>query len=430
MMISVVVVYNNKRIFNDILIKSLKKQTSKFELVALDNTNGEFKSASEALNYGGYMATGKYLMFIHQDVDLATETWLEEVEKTLDGIPDLGIAGVAGMSESGRNFAERQRGHISNAGENWGHRIEEEEPVQTLDELLLIVPASQFKKMQFDEKTFDHWHCYGADYCLSVRYTGLNAYVIPAFVYHRSLSYNIRNFGIYKRRLYDKHKKYYRQIHTTSGEISWTRLKLMTLTDMIRPAYMTLFPSWISYLKRDLSDCDAVLDLGCGYNSPIQHCEVPFSVGVEFSDPYLDESIKKCIHNQYIKSQIERVEFKPKSFDAVISVNSLDNLIKDEKHRLFDQMEVWAKKKVVIVIAYRGSQENEPKEDMERWNIEELKKRGFKIYGIYGWKRLGKYDRKDQTRRIIADLTQIVTYRHPKYALQLYAVKEIGESLT
>jgi len=424
-MISAVVVYNNRRIFNDVLMKSLKNQTAEFELIALDNTKGDFKSASDALNYGGNKATGKYIMFVHQDVDLGSDFWLEEVEKILDGIPDLGIAGVAGMSELGGNFAERQRGHISNSGEMWGHKIVKEEVVQTLDELLLIVTSSQFKKMQFDEKTFDHWHCYGADYCLSVRKNGLKTYVIPAFVYHRSLSANIRDFSIYKRRLYEKHKRYHKHIYTTSGEISWTKLKLMTLTDQIRPAYMALFPVWTSYLNRDLSDCDAVLDLGCGYNSPIQHCEVPFSVGVEISGANLEESIKKCTHRQYIKSKIEIVDFKPKSFDAVISVNSLDNLTKDEKHRIVNQMERWAKKKVIIVSANRGSLENEPKEDVQRWNVKELERMGFKIHGIYGWKRLGKYDKKDQTRRIIADLTQRITYRYPKYASQLYAIKEL-----
>ncbi|AET65364.1 glycosyltransferase [Methanothrix harundinacea] len=192
MMISVVVVYNNKHIFNSVLMRSLKDQTAEFELISLDNTRGEFKSASEALNYGGLRATGRYIMFVHQDVDLGIETWLEEVEKILDGIPDLGIAGVAGMSEAGRSFAERQRGHISNSGEIWGREMEKEEEVQTLDELLLIIPRSQFEKTQFDEKTFDHWHCYGADYCLSVKRAGLKAYVIPAFVYHRSTSANIK----------------------------------------------------------------------------------------------------------------------------------------------------------------------------------------------------------------------------------------------
>ena len=95
-MISIVCVYNNKEILESYLLESVKNQTAKFEFIGIDNTKEQFKSAAKALNYGGRQAKGKYLMFVHQDVDLSTNTWLEEVVKILDEIPNLGIAGVAG----------------------------------------------------------------------------------------------------------------------------------------------------------------------------------------------------------------------------------------------------------------------------------------------------------------------------------------------
>ena len=82
-MISVICVYNNKEILNKYLLKSLKIQTETHELILLDNIGGKFKSASEALNYGGKKAKGDYLMFVHQDVDLCSKTWLENVESIL-----------------------------------------------------------------------------------------------------------------------------------------------------------------------------------------------------------------------------------------------------------------------------------------------------------------------------------------------------------
>ena len=186
-MISVVVVYNDQRMLNDILVRSLRGQTAEFELIALDNTTGKFKSASEALNYGGKKATGKYIMFVHQDVELGSISWLEDVETRLDSIPDLGIAGNSGATKEKNRFGEHYRGYISIGGGIWDYRVEKEEEVHTLDEALLIIPRYIFEKIKFDEITFDHWHCYGADYCLSVRKMGLKAYVIPAFVYHRTL---------------------------------------------------------------------------------------------------------------------------------------------------------------------------------------------------------------------------------------------------
>ncbi|AET65365.1 type 11 methyltransferase [Methanothrix harundinacea 6Ac] len=146
---------------------------------------------------------------------------------------------------------------------------------------------------------------------------------------------------------------------------------------------------------------------------------------MEISDSNLDESVKKCIHDQYIRSKIELVAFKPKSFDAVISIESTDNLSEEERRRLVYQMERWARKKVIIVSKNRASQEIEAEGEGWGWNLRYLEKIGFKIYGICGWRRLGIYDKKNQTRRIISDLTQIITYRHPDYALKVYALKEL-----
>jgi len=181
-MISIVAIYHDKKYLEEILLNGLKKQTVKFELIVLDNTKGKFKSAAEALNYGGSKANGKYIMFIHQDVELGSDLWLEKVEKLLDNMPKLGIAGVVGMSEKGKNYEERRRGYISDCGEirQYTNSVQEPEEVQTLDELLLIIPKVAFEKLKFDEKTFNGWHCYGADYCLCARQMGLNVFVIPA----------------------------------------------------------------------------------------------------------------------------------------------------------------------------------------------------------------------------------------------------------
>jgi GT2 family glycosyltransferase len=437
-MISIIVVYNNERILNEILSKGLKNQTAKFELITLDNTRGQFKSAAEALNYGGNKAKGKYIMFVHQDVELDSDSWLENVEKLLDDIHDLGIAGVAGMSEKGRNFAERRRGYISDCGEIWGEALEKAEVVQTLDECLLVVPKSVFEKIQFDEKTFDNWHCYGADYCLVIKQMELKTYVIPAFVYHRSLRSNIKGLVTYQKRLYNKHRENYRRIYTTLGEIYWLRLKYMECIRFFRPFYKKFFKSlsWIDYLKKELSDCNTILDLGCGYNSSIQYCNVPFSVGVELFEPYLQESKKKGIHDEYIKADITKIEFKPKSFDAILCSEVFEHLTKEDGHELIKKMEKWAKKKIIITTPneylWQDGYDNNPlQEHKSGWGVEELEKLGFKVYGINGWKKLRGYKGSVKYKPIrlwivISDLTQKITYQYPKLAFQLFAIKKIN----
>ncbi|MBA7656382.1 hypothetical protein ES703_64306 [subsurface metagenome] len=81
-----------------------------------------------------------------------------------------------------------------------------------------------------------------------------------------------------------------------------------------------------------------MLDLGCGHHTPIQRCNIPFSVGVELFEPYLQDSKRRGIHSQYIKADVRRIEFKLKSFDAVIAVDVLEYLTKQEGAELLSKM--------------------------------------------------------------------------------------------
>jgi GT2 family glycosyltransferase len=472
-MISVVCVYNNERSLKEILLRSLKNQTSKYELILVDNINGQFKSAAEALNYGGKQANGKYIMFVHQDVELDSDLWLENAERILDSIPKLGVAGVAGMSEEGKDNRERERGCVSDCGEiwHWANPVQKPEEVQTLDECLLIVPKSVFSKLQFDGKTFDGWHCYGVDYCLSAKQMELQPYVIPAFIYHRSLRLNVQNLFTYQKKLYNKHRRNYKHIYTTTGEVARLKLNLYllikeavrklnfsrnflifyeqnfpksvkkrcfrTASKILSPLYERLFPAWIVYLKKELDGCDTVLDLACGYNSPIQHCDVPFSVGIELFEPYLQESRKKAIHNGYIKADVRSLALKPNCFDAVIALEILEHLTKDEGHALIRKMETWARKKVIITTPngylWQNGYDNNPlQEHKSGWSVEELQRLGFKVSGMNGWKKLRGY--KGEVKYTpafvwerVSDLSQKITYHYPKLAFQLFATKQIDD---
>jgi len=239
-MISIVCVYNDERILREYLIKSLEDQTAEFELIKIDNTRNRFKSAAEALNHCSKKAKGKYIMFVHQDVDLYSNTWLEDAEKILDSIPDLGICGVAGISEEEYPYKTRGR-NVLYFRDNilWpiGNPIQKPEPVQTLDECLIIIPRLVFERLPFDEKTCDGWHLYAVDYCLSVRKLGFGVYAIPMFISHKSmggakhavenrlqiiLSLGIRPKEYYRvlDKVLKKHKNHVKHIYTACGDWS------------------------------------------------------------------------------------------------------------------------------------------------------------------------------------------------------------------
>jgi len=218
-MISIVTCFNDRDILDNFLLKSLHNQTSEFELIALDNTKNIFKSASSALNFGGKKAKGKYIMYVHQDVDLHSNKWLEEVEKCLDDFPNLGIAGVAGKKNTKGVMTTIDHGHPSKlAGKI---KIQTPEIVQTLDECLVIIPRKIFNTLQFDEDTCDDWHLYAVDYCLSVKKLGFDVYVIPIYVYHRSdgASFSEMYYCTLEKILL-KYKNEYNAIYTTVGDWS------------------------------------------------------------------------------------------------------------------------------------------------------------------------------------------------------------------
>ena len=138
--ISVVCVYDDRETLEACLLQGLKAQMTECDLILVDNTESRFKSAAQALNYGGGKARGNYVVFVHQDMVLGSEPSLNEIAKTLDQLPDLGIAGAAGCPEG-------THGTLSNISHGTPPRpagtagtITAPMRVQTLDECLTIVP--------------------------------------------------------------------------------------------------------------------------------------------------------------------------------------------------------------------------------------------------------------------------------------------------
>lgn len=217
-MFSIVCVYNNKEIFESWLLKSLKDQSVNFELITLDNIDKKFKSAAEALNYGGKKAKGEYILFVHQDVNLCSATWLEKAENMINSIPNLGISGVAGKCEHVKGVMTIMEHDIPPklAGKR---NISKPTKIQTLDECLFIIPKYLFDILQFDENTCEDWHLYAVDYCLSVAKYKKDTYVIPMHIYHRSQGMSFsKYYYLTLRKVLKKHKKEYRYIYTTCGD--------------------------------------------------------------------------------------------------------------------------------------------------------------------------------------------------------------------
>jgi GT2 family glycosyltransferase len=265
-MFSIVCVFNNKEVLDNLLLASLKEQTSPYELILVDNTTQQYKSASNALNKGAQDAKGDYLMFVHQDVLLGPRYNLKYAEEVLAGLSDLGAAGVAGSARNG-GFSIIHQGIPPRPVPS---HLGMTKPVctQTLDECLIMVPKSVFKTIQFDEKTCDDWHLYAIDYCLSLANLGFNIYVIPMYVYHQSLGGHNANIlqditrlgpypaGYYQtlKKLITKHKSRYKDIYTTTGNWNtYLPLLLQRITHLAKHLVYSILRTVLKPLRGILS---------------------------------------------------------------------------------------------------------------------------------------------------------------------------------
>lgn len=216
-MFSIVCVYNNKEILNKFLLKSLKNQSTEYELILMDNTEKRFKSAAEALNDGGMKACGEYIIFTHQDVDLISNECLRKTETILNSLEKFGIAGVAGKPKNKKGVMTNitDGNPPSAAG---GIKIQEPEIVESLDECFFIIPNEIFKEHKFDEVVCDDWHLYAVDYSLSLKELSLYTYVLPIQLHHGSKAFSFNEtYYITLKKLLNKYKKSETWICTTMG---------------------------------------------------------------------------------------------------------------------------------------------------------------------------------------------------------------------
>lgn len=214
------------------------------------------------------------------------------------------------------------------------------------------------------------------------------------------------------------------------------------------PLVRAIFRNSVFCLGRELKGCDRVLDLGCGRGSSLQYYQAKFSVGVDYSMPYLLESKRKGIHKFYVRADLNNIEFKPGSFDAVLLLDVIEHLDKESALKLLDKAIEIARKKIIIIspngyLAQCQFEENELQVHKSGWEVNELTDMGFKAYGLNGLKLFRKDGQSTLCRadyenslsstikfklwvfvRIIAELSQIITYYFPSSAFEVFYVKD------
>jgi hypothetical protein len=165
-------------------------------------------------------------------------------------------------------------------------------------------------------------------------------------------------------------------------------------------------------------------------------------VGVEAYKPYLTSSRRKKIHSEYLNENILNIDFPKNTFDAVIMIEVLEHLSKEDGKKIIKRAKKWAKKKVIITtpngfVKQASLDGNKLQNHLSGWSVSFLNKLGFSVHGLSGIKVLRQEASNSSMGDdltvsirfrpklfwfIIAALSQSATYHFPNSAFELFSV--------
>jgi SAM-dependent methyltransferase len=188
--------------------------------------------------------------------------------------------------------------------------------------------------------------------------------------------------------------------------------------------------------------CDSVLDVGCGFRSPIRSFShlIPRTVGVDGYDKAIERSRAAGIHSEYHRMDLMKVGefFGPKSFDAAIALDVIEHFDKPEGYRFLEMLESIARKRVIIFTPNGFLPQDEWDGNVHQlhrsgWEVYDFELRGYRVTGMSGWKPLrGDYAlprlRPRRLGGFVSRLTEPFATRFPKHAFQLLAIRDMEVS--
>lgn len=185
--ISIVCVFNDVDVRRECLDASIAAYagTVDIEYIPVDNRDHAFASAGAALNHGARLARHPVVAFAHQDV------YLHSVDRLLVAASAFaenswGLLGANGVASDGENV-----GRIRDRTQLIGRPALLPVEVDSVDEVLFLVPRALVLAEPLSEDPDLAWHAYGVEYSLRVLGLGLRAGAVDLAVTHNSLTVNM-----------------------------------------------------------------------------------------------------------------------------------------------------------------------------------------------------------------------------------------------
>ena len=191
-------------------------------------------------------------------------------------------------------------------------------------------------------------------------------------------------------------------------------------------------------LRRALSGCQSVLDVGCGPSPTLRQLGVSHPVGIDGYKPSVDQAKKLNTHDEMVLGDVRELEryFRPKQFDACVALDVIEHLTKNDGLRMMQAMERIALKKVVLFtpsgfLPQKHSANDDLQEHLSGWEPAEMTGHGYEVTGLLGPKRLrGEYHAIKKRPRVLWGLISLLehfiwTRNHPEKAAAILCVKDL-----
>jgi len=193
-------------------------------------------------------------------------------------------------------------------------------------------------------------------------------------------------------------------------------------------------PRYAAELRRLLlPECRSVLDVGCGNEGRLLQLVpgIPDAVGVDAQVPTTGP------HAAYRQLDIRSLAdaFEDRSFDAVVALDVIEHLTREEGWGLLDAMEAIASRRVIVFtpngfLPQPPAPDNPYQEHLSGWSTPDFERRGYRVTGVNGWKPLrGPYAEPRWRPRSLwsrlSMLTEPLVDAKPQHAFQLLCVKDV-----
>lgn len=154
--------------------------------------------------------------------------------------------------------------------------------------------------------------------------------------------------------------------------------------------------TFIKQLRNELAHCNTILEVGAGTSSYLSKTSIKFHITA--IDRYLKSLLiakQKKVYNNFVVADVLSIDniFKENSFDAIVAFDLIEHLAKDKGYELVEKMKRITRKKIVIYtpngfLQQPPTPDNPFQEHKSGWDYYEMRKMGFKVFGINGYKEL------------------------------------------